>query len=810
MQIVWQDLRYGVRGLRKQPAFALLAVLTLGLGIGAATTIFSFIQNVLLDPFPGHTVDRAVAFQIRDATRTDRGGRTAFQVAEFLDYQEQIQSFEEVIAGTSEDVLYATKEGTEQFNGGLVSVNNFSFLGVPAALGRTLLPDDARPGAPPVFVMSHKMWMGHFGGDPGILGRSFVLNDMPTTLVGIMPPRFAKLGADLYRPVVLNRGDPQLAQRYFILQGRLKPGVTLEQAEAEIGMVAQRVAKTYPKSYPEKFTVKVVTLLDSVIGPFRKTLYTLAAAVGLLLLIACSNVANMLLTRATTREREMAVRASLGASRSRLVRQLLVESFVLALTGAAVGCFFAYFGIKALVAAIPVGLIPRQTIIHMNVPALLFSLVAAAVTSVLCGLVPAFQTARKNLFEPLKDSGKGTSGGGRRHRLTSALVVAEVALSLVLLAGAGLLMRSFIKLQAVDLGLNPEGVVHARMPLPRGQYKTAATKHQFFRQVLDRVHGLPGVVSVTAMSTLPPYGGIRSEVEVAGKTHNERWEALLQLVSEGYFETLGLRLQRGRLLSEVEVGDARKVAVVNQTLVERYFGQDDPIGRTIELKRLATVPDAPVPNPVFEIVGVIADAKNQGVQDPVMPEAFVPYTVTGAFERGILVRTATPPSSMVDAVKREIWAVDRNVAVTFVGTLTESLRQYSYAEPRLALVILGVFASLGLVLVALGVFSVIAYTVSRQTHEIGVRMALGAKRGDVLWMILGLGVKLIGAGVAVGIGASLGLTRVLSSQLFGVAPHDPPTLIAVVGVVAAAGFFACYLPARRATRVDPMVALRYE
>jgi putative ABC transport system permease protein len=330
-------------------------------------------------------------------------------------------------------VLYATKEGTEQFNGGLVSVNNFSFLGVPAALGRTLLPDDARPGAPPVFVMSHKMWVGHFAGDPGILGQSFVLNDTPTTLVGIMPPRFAKLGADLYRPVVLNRGDPQLAQRYFILQGRLKPGVTLQQAEAEIGIVAQRVAKTYPKSYPEKFTVKVVTLLDSVIGPFRKTLYTLAAAVGLLLLIACSNVANMLLTRATTRERGWR-RASLGASRSRLVRQLLVESFRSPWPERP-SAASSYFGIKALVTAIP-GPHPRQTIIQMNVPALLFGLVAAAATSVQCGLVPAFQTAGKNLFEPLKDSGKGTSGGGRRHRLT-ALVVAEVALSLVLMAEPG-------------------------------------------------------------------------------------------------------------------------------------------------------------------------------------------------------------------------------------------------------------------------------------------------------------------------------------------------------------------------------------
>lgn len=810
MQTVWQDLRYAVRVLGRQPAFCVLAVLTLGLGIGAATTIFSVIQNVLFDPFPGHNVDRVVQFQIRDAAQGRPGGRSFFQVPEFLDYQEQIQSFEEVIAGAFEDVLYASGEGTEQFTGGLVTPNNFSFFGVPAHVGRWLTPDDARPGAPPVFVMSYKMWAGRFGADPSLLGRTFILNDTPTTLVGVMPPRFTKLAADLYRPVLLDRADPQQKQRFFLLQARLKRGVSLEQGEAEIAVVARRVAQTYPKQYPEKFTVKLVTMLDGTIGQFRATLYTLAAAVGLLLLIACSNVANMLLARATAREREMAVRASLGASRARLVRQMLVESLVLALAGAAVGCFFAYFGIKVLVAAIPDGAIPRQTVIHMNAPVLVFSLVAAAATAVLCGLVPALQTARKELVEPLKDAGKGTGAGARRHRLTSALVVAEIALSLVLMAGAGLLTRSFVKLQTVELGLNPEGVFHARLPLPPGQYKTPARKHQFFRRVVDRLRELPGVVSASTTSTLPPYGGVRSEVDVPGKTHDERWEALVQLVSEGYADTLGLRLRQGRFLSRAEVDDARKVAVVNQILVQRYFGQDDPIGRTIELKRLATLPDSPVPDPVFEIVGVVADAKNQGLQDPILPEAFIPYTMTGAYERGILLRTSSPPAVMATVVKREVWAIDRGVALTGLGGLPDTLQQYSYAGPRFVLVIMGAFAVLGLVLVALGVFSMVAYTVSRQTHEIGIRMALGAARSDVLRMVLQMGVRLIGGGVAVGVAASLGLSRVLSSQLFGVAPNDPATMAAVIAVVAVAGFSACYFPARRATRVDPLVALRYE
>jgi len=805
-----QDLKYAFRALGKHKAFAALAVLTLALGIGSATTIFSVIQNVLFDPFPGHDVDRVVAFQIHDTKESRPGGRSSFQLAEFLDYQEQIQSFEEVIAGSFESVLYATKDGTVHYAGGRLSTNNFSFFGIGAALGRTLGPDDARPDAPPVFMLTHQAWTHRFGGDPGILGRVFVLNGVPTTLVGVTPPRWAKLGAEIYLPVALDRADPQLAGRFFVLQARLKPGVTLQQAEAEIEVVARRVAKSYPKLYPEQWKVQVVSLVDQQIGPFRTTLYTLAAAVALLLLIACGNVANMLLTRATSREREMAIRASLGANRARLVRQLLVESLVLAVAGAAVGCLFAYFGLRALVAAIPVGLIPRQTVIQVNLPVLLFSLVAAAATAVLSGLVPALQTARGCLVEPLKDSGKGTAGGARGHRLSRVLVAAEVALSLVLLAGTGLLMRSFVNLQGQDLGFDPERVLDVRLALPRGAYESAAEKKRLFREVLDRIGALPGVVSASATTSFAPYWAVDSEVEIAGETHVETWRARVHLVSEGHRETLGLRLRRGRFLSLDEVEGARKVAVVNQALAARYFGEDDPIGRTIEISTLGTLPQSPVANPVFEIVGIVADSKNRGIQESALPEVIVPHTVTGSFQRGILVRTSGPPNALQSAVKGAIWQVDRGVAFGDVGSLTDWMRRFSYAEPRLVLVILAVFACVGLVLVALGVFSVVAYSVARQTHEIGIRMALGAERLDVLRMVLRSGLVPVGVGVVIGVAASLGLTRVLSSYLFGVTPHDPATLTAVIGVVLVAGFAACYFPARRAARVDPLVALRYE
>ena len=823
MRTIWQDIRYGLRGLRRQPSFASLAVLTLALGIGAATTIFSVIQNVLLDPFPYVDADRVVTVQIRDVSSARPGGRNFFQVPEFLEYQEQSHVFEDVIGGTSEDVLQATDQGTEQLDGGVVTANMFRFLGVPPVMGRGLTPDDVKPGAPPVFVMAYKMWLGHYNLDPGVLGRSFVLNGVPTTCVGIMPQRFTKLAADLYRPVALNRGDPQVNRRYFMFQARLKPGITFQQAEADFDLIARRLAKIYPDRYPKQFAVRVVGWAESIVGQFKTTLYTLAAAVGLLLLIACSNVANMLLARGATREREMAIRLSLGASRSRIVRQLLIESLLLAACGALVGCFFAYGGIKALVLLIPDGLIPREAAIRLNVPVLMFSLAIAVCTALVFGLAPALQGAKRDMVEPLKGSGKGVAGGFRRAGLRNAFVIVEVALSLMLLAGAGLLMRSFVRLQRVDLGLNPDNILVARLPLPEGQYKSAAAKQRFFDALLQRLHALPGVAAATETSTLPPYGGIRSDVEIPGKPETEKRQALFQLCSEGYFQTLGLRVMRGRTLSKEDVTGARRVTVVNQTLVNRFFGTspenglgraggpEDPIGQRIKFTLLDTLPDGgAVQNPVFEIVGVISDARNQGIQEPPMPEAFIPYTMTGAFGRGILVRTATRPEALLNSVRREIWAVDRSVAVTMTGTLKGYLTQFSYAEPRFALVLLGVFAGVGLVLVAIGVYSVIAYTVSHQTQELGLRMALGATRANVLGMVVRMGLRLIVVGVTIGLLASVAATRVLSNQLWGVSPRDPITLTAAVAVMTLAGLAACYFPARRATRVDPMVALRYE
>ncbi len=810
MSSIWQDLRYGLRGLRRQPGFTVLAILALALGIGSVTTIFSVIDNVLLDPFPYKDARRIVTFEIHDVERGDRGGRGFFSIPEFLDYQEQNHVFDRVVGDTNEDVLYTSGDGTERFQGTNVTPNVFAFLGMPALLGRGIAAEDGKPGAAPVFVLSYKVWLKEFNLDPKVLGRTFVLNAKPRTLVGIMPPRFTWWGADLWIPAALDRSDPEARQRYFVMHGRLKPGLTIRQAEADLDVVAHRLARVYPKEYPKKFGIQVETLADSVVGRFATVLYTLLAAVGLLLLIACANVANMLLARATAREKEMAIRSSLGAGRWRLIRQLLIESLLLALGGAMAGCLVAYGAIQALVAALPEHTIPDEAVISLNVPVLLFSLSVAVVTALLFGLAPALHMAKPDIVEPLKDSGRGVIGGFRHGRLRNTLVVVEVALSMVLLVGAGLLMRSFVALQNVELGLNPDNILVARLPLPKEQYKTAAAKQHFFRELLPRLYALPGVVAATETSTLPPYGGIPSEIDIPGKTHSDKWNALFQLCSEGYFPTLGIRMLRGRLLSEADVNDARKVAVVNQTLVKKFFGRDDPIGRQIKLSMLETLPESPMKNPVFEIIGVVADVKNQGIQEPPNPEVWVPYTVTGAFERGILVRTSQEPLPMLNTVRRAIWAVDGNVALTLTGTLKDFLKSFSYAEPRFTLILLGVFAGVGLVLVGIGVYSVIAYTVSRQTHEIGIRMALGAGHADVLRMVMRMGLRLIGLGTIAGLAASFAVTRLLASQLWGVSPHDPVTMCVVVAVVTFVGLAACYFPARRAMRVDPMVALRYE
>src|SRR6266513_2020903 len=478
MGTLGQDIRYALRNLRKAPGFAVVAIITLGLGIGASTAIFSVIDNILMEPFPYPDAQRFMSVQIHDAERSEPGGRAGFSGPEFIDYVEQNHVFDRVIANDNTDVLYRSGEGTLRFDGNYVTPGTFEFLGMPTLLGRVMQPADYEQGAPPVFVLRYKTWVKSFGADPGILNKTFVLNGVARTLIGIMPPRFGWGNADLWIPKKPDRAVATTAvagafPQFWFMLGHLKPGVSMKEAEADFTVVANRLAKVYPKDYPKHFTVHLESLTNLVVGQFKTTLYIVLAAVGLLLLIGCANVANLLLARGTAREKEFAIRAALGAGRWRVVRQLLVESLLLALGGAVLGALLAWGGLKALVALIPAQIIPAEAVIRVNTPVLLFTLCVAVVTALVFGLAPALQVARRDLNDPLRDTGKGTGGSSTHGRLRKALVLMEVALSLTLLVGAGLLMRSFVALRQVHLGLQPDHVLVARLPLPEDRYKTS-------------------------------------------------------------------------------------------------------------------------------------------------------------------------------------------------------------------------------------------------------------------------------------------------------------------------------------------------
>lgn len=809
MTSIGQDIRYCVRGFRRQPGFVAMAIIALGLGIGSATAIFSVVENVLFEPFPYRDAENILSVQVHDLQRSGRGGRGAYTAPEFLELRRQTRTLDEIVGIDNLDVLYTTREGTERLQGVRVTSNTFEFLNIQPLLGRGIHAADGKPDAPLIFVMSYKMWLKYCNRDPHVLGKTFLFNNEQRTLVGIMPPRFTYFAGDIWYPHNPSLSDPNADRSYSFLQGRPKPGVSMRDVENDFQIMTRRLAKIYPDRYPQKFNIHVENLTDMVVGRFRNTLLTLLAAVGLLLFIGCTNVANMLLARATSREKEIAIRSALGASRWRIARQMLVESSLLTVGGLLLGCVLAWGGVKALVLAIPENTIPSEAVITLNSRVLVFSLCVAAFTTLLAGLVPALHASRKQLAEPLKDSGKGISGGFRHGGLRKLLVISEIALSLILLAGAGLLMRTMVALQTVDLGLNPDNILVVRLPLPKDRYKTAAQVQHFYEQLLPRLKAVPGVIAATETSTLPPYGGIGSEADVPGKSHAEKWRAIYQLCSEGYIPTVGLKLLRGRVLTEQEVSDRRHVAVVNQTLVQKFFGKDDPLGRQIILKDLGTIPE-PVKDPSFTVVGVISDAKNQGIQEPVLPEVLIPYTVTGFYERGILVRTAVDPLAIENSVRHKIWAVDRGVALTLTGTLKGYLKSFSYSGPEFTLTILSIFAVIGLILVAIGAYSVLAYTVSQQTHEIGIRIALGAATQSVFLMVLRMGAALVSVGLAVGLVASLFLNHLIADQLWGVQAHDPLTLVTVILIIAIIGTLACLIPARRATRVDPVVSLRYE
>ncbi len=805
---LWQDAVYGLRTIIKDRGFFLTAVLALALGIGSTTAIFSVIDNVLLEPFPYTDGQRLYAVEVRDKATHDDGGQQFFAVPQFLDFKEQNHVFDRSIGVRRDGVLITGGDAPLQFDGATVTGNTFEFLGVPPLLGRAITPEDAKPGAPPVFVLSYKVWQKKFAGDPSIVGRTFTMNDKPTTLIGIMPKRFAWWGADLWIPTSIDRSESGPTARYFFLLGHLKPGLTPQSAQPDIEIIARRIAKQYPDVFPKQFSVSVQSLVDNVVGKFRTTLYTLLAAVGLLLLIACANVANLLLAKATARDKELAIRSTLGAARSRIVAQLMVESVLLALAGAAAGCFFAWGELKGLIALLPKFTFPDEADIHINGIVLLATLGAALLTSLIFGLAPALGAARRDLNEPLKTSGRGNSASGRAH-LRNALIVSEVALSVVLLAGAGLLMRSFILQRGVDLGVRTQNLLVTQLPLPDKQYKTAELQARFLRTLLPRLQNLPGVENAAGGLVFPPYGGINTDFDVAGKVRSDSWKGDMVLCSPEFFATLRIPLLKGRLLTEQDVVSKRKVALVNKTFAARFFGNDDPIGKQIKLAFLEKPPSS-VDHAWFEVVGVTGDMKNRGLRDPIQPEAFAPYTFSAFGGYVIFARTVASPTASIKAMEQQIWSIDRNLVPQNTSSMEELLDSGEFAKPRFGLTLFAVFAGIGLILVSVGVYSVISYTVSQRSHEIGIRLALGASARQVKWMVISGGLRYVFVGLGVGIILAFVLTRVLANDFYGVSSYDPLTLGCVAVLLTLVGTAACYLPSRRATRVDPVVSLRFE
>ncbi len=604
-------------------------------------------------------------------------------------------------------------------------------------------------------------------------------------------------------------GGPAGRPLYVWTVARLKPGVSLKQAAADMEVIAHNEAKVYPELYPKQFKVLVGTIADLYTRGLRTMIYILLGAVLMLLLIACSNVANLLLARATAREKELAIRATIGASRNRLIRQLLAESFVLAAAGATIGCGLAYAGLQWVKATIPPDTIPSEVEIKFSAAALLATMAITLITTLLCGLAPALRAARGDLHGRLMGTGKGVGATSSHGLLRAVLVASQVGLAIVLLVGAGLMMRTFFALGHVDVGFNPKNILVAPVVFPTGQYKTSAAKQAFFRQLLPRLATLPGITNLSESMTLPVEGGANTEVTVPGTTHSNTWTTSVELISEDYFKTIGVPLIRGRLLTADEIDSARPIAVVNKTLVHDFFGDSDPIGRTIKFNVLDRIPDAPH-NSYFQIVGVVGDVHNNGLQNAVTPEAYIPHTITTLAGSTILLRTAVKPESEAANVRQVVSGIDANVGLGNMQSLESILHRDYMAAPEFGLMLLAVFAGIGLILSAIGVFSVMAYTVSLQTHDIGIRMALGAQPSGVMRMVLLRGLRPIFAGVIAGIGASYALTRLMASQIYGVTATDPWTFGGVVIVLTIVGLFACLLPARRATQVDPLIALRYE
>lgn len=811
-----QDLRFGFRTLLKSPGFSAVAILALALGAGANSAIFSVVNAVLLRPLPYGNPDRLVMIWGKNPS----AARDAISVPDFVDYRDQNQVFEQMASFSYDDFTLSAGDEPEHVQGAMVSANYFSVLGVNFTRGRAFLREEDQPGASRVIIVSDGLWKRRFGSDPSFAGQTILLNGASFTVVGIAPPGFQSPNPEdkpqLWAPLSFDGGDllrvpstvsPESLNdrrnRFLVGVARLKPGVDPRQAQADLEAIAGRLEQQY-KDTNAGIGATAVTLREQFVGKIGPALAVLLAAVGLVLLIACANVASLLLARAAARRKEVAIRAALGAGRLRLIRQLLTESVLLAVIGSGVGLLVAYGGIRLLLALNPAN-IPRLSEIDIDGRVLGFTFLVAILTGVIFGLAPALQASKPDLNETLKEGARGSTGGLGRQRVRSLLVISEVALTALLLIAAGLMLRSFYSLQMVKPGFDPENTLTMMVNLPPSKYADDHQIEAFYEQALERIEGLPGVQSAGAVTSLPLTTTviIRSRFTVDGHpppNPSEVPRANFRSISHDYFRAMRISLLKGRFFTEQDRDKSPPVVIINQTMADRNWPGEDPVGRRLTILFLGVS---------REVVGIVADVKHSSLDTESGAEMYVPYLQKPFNFMALVARTASDPLKLTGAVRSAILSVDRNQPVYDVKTMQDVVAD-SVSQPRLYTLLLGVFASLAVILAALGVYGVMNYSVTQRTHEIGIRMALGAQPSDILKMVVGQGMLLAVIGLVIGLVAAFLLTREMESLLFEVSARDMATFVGIPLVLAAVSFLSSYIPARRATRIDPMIALRYE
>ena len=816
MGTLLQDLRYGLRMLARNPGFTVVAVLTLALGIGANTAIFSVIDAVLLNRMPYLNADRLVMVWEQSPGRG--WFRNIVSAANFVDWRKLNPVFTGMAAvdeGTYD--VSGTGEPLE-VRGDQVSADFFSVLGVQAALGRTFTPEEDQPGGARAAVLSNRLWKERYGANPALVGNEITINRSRFTVIGVLPPGFyfPPWGdkADLWI-AGLDLRRPERTWHEYVSIARLKNGVTIAQAQAEMDTIARGLEKRYPEQ--KGWGVQLVNLHEQVVGDTRPALLVLLAAVGMVLLIACANLANLQLARVAAREKEIAVRAALGAERHRIVRQLLTESVLLAIIGGGLGLLLASWGVTLLVRLTPQDT-PGLNQVGVNAGVLGFTLVLSIAAGIVFGLAPAFGASRVDPNQSLKEGSRGSTQGASSNRLRGLLVSAELALALVLLVGAGLLIRTFIALSQVDLGLEPHNVLTMRIALLGPKYQERSRQTEFFRQLLQKLGSLPGVTSAAVIDGggLAPDGGNGDAFMIVGRPvppPSELPDAVFRVISPDYFRTMGIPLLRGRYFTEADNQEAPGAAIISEKLARNFWPGGEPIGSELTFPTLEVAVPGVAARRLkrFAIVGIVKAVKNRGLEVEPEEEVYVPYSQYPTFysPRTLVARTSVEPTLLVSAIRHEVTMLDNDQPISEIRTMDQVVAQAA-AGHRFPMVLLGLFAALALALAGVGIYGVTSYSVGRRAHEIGIRMALGARRADILCLVLGQAMSTAAIGVAAGIGGSFALTRTMQSLLFGTSAIDPITFAGVTLLLSVVALLASYIPARRATKVDPIVALRYE